>query len=93
MMEIILWIIFGGVVGWVASMIMGTDRQQGALANIFVGIVGALIGGFIAQALVGQGVTGFNFLSFVIALAGAVLLIGIVRLFTGQNRNNQHTIQ
>ena len=59
-MEIILWIIFGAFVGWIASMIMGTDAQQGAVMNIVVGIVGAVLGGFIMNSL-GQGsVNGFN---------------------------------
>ena len=49
-MNIILWIIFGALAGWIASMIMGTNAQMGALANIIVGIVGALIGGFLMQA-------------------------------------------
>lgn len=81
-MGIILWIIFGALVGWVASMVMGTNREQGAIANIVVGIIGALIGGFIARAFGAEGVSGFNLVSFLVALVGAVVLIGIVKLFS-----------
>lgn len=81
-MGLLVWIIFGAIIGWIASMIMGTDEEQGALANIAVGIVGALIGGFLAESLGGEGVTGFNFTSFVVALGGAVLLIAIVKFFS-----------
>ena len=79
-MNLIVWIIFGALVGWVASLIAGTDAQQGALANILIGIVGALIGGFIARRFGAEGVTGFNLMSFLIALAGAILLIMVVRI-------------
>jgi len=78
-MGIILWIIFGALVGWVASMIMKTDAQQGAVLNIVVGIVGALIGGFVMQSLGNSGTTGFNLYSFLVALLGAVILIAIVK--------------
>lgn len=80
-MEIVLWVIFGALVGWIASMIMNTNEEQGALANIVVGIVGAMIGGFIARQFGSEGVSGFNLSSFFIALMGAILLIGIVKLF------------
>ncbi len=79
-MSIILWIIFGALVGWVASLIMKTDAQQGPLLNIVVGIVGAVLGGWIMN-LLGRGdtTTGFNFSSFIVALIGAVVLIAIVK--------------
>lgn len=78
-MGIILWIIFGALVGWIASLIMKTDAQQGALLNIVVGIVGAMIGGFIMSFLGKSGVTGFNLYSFLVALLGAVVLIWLVK--------------
>ncbi len=81
MIEFIIWIIFGGLVGWVASLLMGTNEQQGVFTNIAVGIVGAMIGGWVAQTLGGEGVSGFNFRSFVVALLGAILLLGVVKLF------------
>jgi uncharacterized membrane protein YeaQ/YmgE (transglycosylase-associated protein family) len=80
-MGILLWIVFGALAGWIASMIMGTNASQGALMNIVVGIVGAVLGGWI-MSLFGQGgVSGFNLYSFIVALLGACLLIGLVRAF------------
>ncbi len=78
-MGILLWIIFGGLVGWIASLIMKTDGQQGTFMNIVVGIIGALVGGFIMNFFGHAGVTGFNLYSFLVAMLGAVVLIGIVR--------------
>jgi uncharacterized membrane protein YeaQ/YmgE (transglycosylase-associated protein family) len=78
-MGIIGWIILGGLAGWLASKIMGTDPQQGIFMNIIVGIVGALIGGFIMQSLGQNAVTGFNLWSFVVALLGSVVLLAIYR--------------
>lgn len=78
-MGIILWIIFGALVGWIASMIMKTDAEQGALLNIVVGIVGAVIGGWIMTFFGQSGTSGFNFYSFIVALLGAIVLIAIVK--------------
>jgi uncharacterized membrane protein YeaQ/YmgE (transglycosylase-associated protein family) len=80
-MNIILWIIFGGVAGWLASMVMKRDAQMGALANIVVGIIGAMIGGFIMNSLGAQGTTGFNIYSLLVAVLGSVVLLAIVGLF------------
>lgn len=80
--DIIVWLIFGALVGWVASKIMGTDSQQGALANIVVGILGAFLGGFLAGLIdLPSPVAGFNLYSFLIALLGAVVLLAIVKAF------------
>ena len=77
-MGIIIWIVFGALVGWVASKVMGGGG--GLLWDIIVGIVGAVIGGFI-MSLIGQGgVGGFNIYSFLVALLGACVLIAIVRV-------------
>ncbi len=78
-MGIILWIIFGALVGWIASMIMKTDPNQGALMNIIVGILGAVIGGWLMSFFGNTGVTGFNIYSFLVALLGAVVLLAIFR--------------
>lgn len=78
-MGIILWIIFGALVGWVASLVMKTDGQQGALLNVVVGIIGAVVGGFIMRSLGYSDVNGFNFYSFGVALLGAIVLIAIVK--------------
>jgi uncharacterized membrane protein YeaQ/YmgE (transglycosylase-associated protein family) len=85
-MSIILWIIFGALAGWIASMIMGTNAQQGALLNIVVGIVGAVLGGWLMSFFGKTGVSGFNLYSFVVALIGACVLIGIVRAIRGGTR-------
>ena len=76
-MDLIIWIVFGGLVGWVASMVMGTGG--GLLWDIGVGIVGAVIGGFIMNLLGQSGVGGFNLYSFLVAVLGACVLIAIVR--------------
>lgn len=73
-MGIILWILFGALAGWLASIIMKANHGQGALLNIVFGIVGAIVGGFIANTLGFSGVTGFNLYSLLIAILGAVLV-------------------
>jgi uncharacterized membrane protein YeaQ/YmgE (transglycosylase-associated protein family) len=78
MMGIIAWIVLGGLAGWIASLIMGTSEQQGLLGNIAVGIVGALIGGFVVGLLGGEGVTGFTLWSLIVATFGAVILLAVV---------------
>lgn len=78
-MGILLWILFGALVGWVASLIMKTDASQGVFANILIGIIGATIGGWIMSTIGNTGVTGFNLYSFLVALLGAVILLGIFR--------------
>ncbi len=83
-MGIAAWILFGLLAGWVSSWIM--DERRGCLLNIVVGVVGALIGGFIFTRIGGTGITGFNFWSFLVAVVGSVLLIFALRLFKGRNR-------
>ena len=82
-MGILLWILFGAIVGWVGSLIMGTDGQQGIILNIVVGIIGAVLGGYIMNFFGVGGVSGFNFYSFAVALVGAVVLLAIVKLVRG----------
>jgi uncharacterized membrane protein YeaQ/YmgE (transglycosylase-associated protein family) len=79
-MGIILWIIFGALAGWLASVIMSTNRTQGTLTDIVVGMLGALIGGFVMNLFGQVGVTGFNFYSLIVAVIGAIVLIWISRL-------------
>jgi len=80
-MSIIAWIVLGGVAGWLASILMGTDKEQGIFGNIFAGIVGAILGGMIFSLLGGNGVTGFNLYSLFVAVVGAVVFIWIIKLF------------
>jgi uncharacterized membrane protein YeaQ/YmgE (transglycosylase-associated protein family) len=78
-MGLIMWLIVGGVVGWLASILMRTDGQQGIILNIVVGIVGAFIGGLIF----GRGEINnapLNVTTFLVSLAGAVVLLAIVNL-------------
>jgi len=79
-MGIILWIIFGAIAGWIASVIMKTDSNQGTMMDIFMGVVGAVVGGFL-MGLVGQsGITGFNLYSLFVAVIGAVVVIYFGRM-------------
>jgi uncharacterized membrane protein YeaQ/YmgE (transglycosylase-associated protein family) len=78
-MNLLLFIVLGGLAGWLASIIMKTDARQGILLNILVGIVGAFLGGLIFNLLGARGVTGFNLWSLLVALVGAVVLLAIVR--------------
>lgn len=80
-MNILVWIIFGALAGWLASIVMGKNRQMGAIANIIVGIIGAFLGSWIMQQFFGgPGVTGFNLPSILVAVVGAVVLLFIVGL-------------
>ena len=84
-MGIIIWLIVGGIVGWLASMIMRRDGQQGILLNIVVGIVGAFIGGWLIGPLLGApsiNSGSLSIMSFIVSLIGAVILLLIVNLFT-----------
>jgi uncharacterized membrane protein YeaQ/YmgE (transglycosylase-associated protein family) len=75
---IILWIIIGALAGWIGSKIMGTDSAQGGMANIVIGIIGAVVGGFLTRALMGDDRSNNGLIaSFVVALVGACVVIGI----------------
>lgn len=83
-MNIIIWLIAGAVVGWLASIIMGTNARQGLFLDIVVGIVGALLAGFLISPLVGVGTinqSDFSLGGLVVSLLGAVILLAIVRAF------------
>ena len=85
-MNIFVWIIFGAIAGWIASIITGRNKQMGAIANIVVGIIGAFLGGYIMDFFGVEGVTGFNFQSLLVAIVGAVVLLFIVGLLFGRRR-------
>ena len=84
MINFIIWLLFGALVGWLASIVMRTDAQQGALLNIVVGIIGAFLGGFLANALgfAGSNINNsdFSLSALVISFFGAVILLAIVNL-------------
>lgn len=80
-MGIILWLIFGALCGWIATLITHTADRHGALGNILIGVAGAFIGGLVMTIFGGPGVTGFNLYSIVVAIGGAVLLLLLVGSF------------
>jgi len=82
-MGFVIWLIVGGLVGWIASLVMRTDAQQGILLNIVVGIVGALIAGWLISPLVGVATInqGISIGSILVSLVGAIILLAIVNLF------------
>lgn len=83
-MNFIIWIVIGGILGWIASMIMRTNAQHGLLMNVVVGIVGALLGGWLLAPIFGTGTINQNELSLgslLVSLLGAVILLGAVNLF------------
>ncbi len=84
--DIITWVVVGGLAGWVASMITKTDAEQGLLGNIVAGIIGGVVGGFLVGLLGGEGFTGFNIWSFLVALLGAVVVLFIWKAITGRRR-------
>jgi len=81
-MNWLVWIIFGALAGWIASIITRKNKKMGAIANIVVGIVGAFIGGYIMEFFGAAGVTGFNFYSLFVAILGAVVLLWVVGIFS-----------
>ncbi len=76
-MSILMWIVFGAITGWLASIVMGTS--EGLVLDIILGIVGASLGGWLMSFLGKGGVSGFNVYSFLVAVLGAVVLIAIVK--------------
>ena len=83
MINIIVWLIVGGIIGWLASVVMKTDGQQGIVLNVIVGIVGALIGGWLLAPLLGTGTINQNNLSLpslLVSFLGAVILLAIVNV-------------
>ena len=88
MCDLLGWVIFGGIAGWLASIITGRNERQGCLMNIIVGVVGAFIGGFVYSLLFGSGMDlGFalqptSIVGFIVAVIGAVVLLAVVNLLT-----------
>lgn len=83
-MDIVLWILLGAFAGWIASKVMNTDAQMGAMANIIVGIIGAFIGGFVVRLLTGNNVDELSIPGLLTAILGAIILLAIVKAFTGR---------
>lgn len=83
-MNFIIWLVVGGVIGWLASIIMKTDAQQGVILNVVVGIVGSMLGGWLISPLVGAGSVNqgdFSIGGLIVSLVGAIILLAVVNLF------------
>lgn len=83
MINFIVWLILGGIIGWIASKIMRTDAQQGIFLNIIVGIIGAMLGGFLISPLLGIATINqndFSIAALLVSLLGAIILLAIVNL-------------
>lgn len=78
------WLVVGAVSGWLASMVMKTNRQQGLIIDIVLGIVGAFVGGLVFTQFGAAGVTGFNIWSVFVAFTGAVILLAAIRLINSR---------
>ncbi len=79
-MSILLWVVFGLIVGSVANFVDPRDSQGGLLGSIILGIVGSVVGGYLGGMLLGTPVTGFNFTSLIVAVAGSLLVLYIGRM-------------
>ncbi len=85
MINFLLWLLLGAIAGWLASLVMKTNAAQGTLMDIVVGIVGAMIGGFVFNVFGAAGVTGFNLYSLLVAFIGAVILLAILKAVRGRS--------
>ena len=84
MVNLIVWLVVGGVIGWIASIVMNTNTQQGIFLNVVVGVVGALVAGWVISPLVGLGTINqgnFSLSSLLVSFVGAVILLAVVNLF------------
>lgn len=79
-MGVLAWVIFGAVAGWLASIVVGTNAAQGSIENIVVGILGAILGGYIMSLLGKTGLTGFNVRSLAVAVLGSIVLLSVFNL-------------
>ncbi len=87
MINFIVWLIAGAIIGWLASRLMGTDGQQGLLLDIVVGVVGAFVAGWFITPLVGVGTinqNNFSLPALAVSLVGALILLAVVRLVRGR---------
>jgi len=82
-MNLVIWLVVGGILGWLASLVMRTDGQQGMVLNVIVGIVGALLAGFVIAPMIGTGTinsSDFSIAGLLVSLLGAVVLLALVNL-------------
>ncbi|MDP9142828.1 MAG: GlsB/YeaQ/YmgE family stress response membrane protein [Pseudomonadota bacterium] len=88
-MNFIIWLLVGGLIGWAASMLMGTNDRQGVILNVVVGIVGAVLGGWLLSGLFGSSTINqgdFSLSGLLVSLIGAVILLALVKLLRGRNK-------
>jgi len=88
-MNIIVWLLVGGILGWLASILMKTDGQQGIILNVVVGIIGATIGGWVISPMVGVATinqNNFSLAGLAVSFVGAVILLAVVNLFRRRAR-------
>ncbi|UCD99319.1 MAG: GlsB/YeaQ/YmgE family stress response membrane protein [Chloroflexota bacterium] len=83
-MNILGWVVLGGIAGWLASIITRRNDRMGCLSNILAGILGGIVGGWLFTFFGGTGVTGFNLMSLIVAVVGAVVVLAIVNLIFGR---------
>ncbi len=84
MLNLIIWLVVGGILGWIASMVMRTDGDQGILLNIVVGIVGAFLAGYLLSPLLGVSTinqNNFSLPSLIVSLLGSIIFLGIINIF------------
>ncbi|MFZ2507873.1 MAG: GlsB/YeaQ/YmgE family stress response membrane protein [Steroidobacteraceae bacterium] len=90
-MNILIWLVIGGLLGWVASMFMGTNGRQGIILNVVVGIVGAVVGGWLLSGVFGSSTINqgnFSMSGLFVSLLGAIVLLAIVKLLGGIARQS-----
>ena len=78
-MEFVMWILFGAMAGWTASLLLRTNEEQGLFFDILIGVIGALVGGFVMNILGNPGTGSFTIYSLVVAMLGSVILLAVVR--------------
>lgn len=83
-MNLIGWVVLGGIAGWLASIITGRNDRMGCITNILAGVVGGVVGGWLFGFFGGSGVTGFNLGSLLVAVVGAVVVLAIINLIFGR---------
>lgn len=79
-MNILLLLMFGAIVGWLASMLMGTSGRQGLIGDIILGVIGSIVGGWVMSLFGASGVTGFDLYSIIVGIVGAIIVIYLGRL-------------
>ncbi len=87
-MDILIWLLFGSLIGWIASIITRTDEDQGVLSNLLIGVLGAVSGGYFSKLIGFSELKGFNDASLIIALIGATILVTIVNVVRNRSLND-----